>query len=136
MSKILTTENILSLRVAISHGFVIGFDNSVLSIHKLIKMNTVSSNRPMYLLWEKFMIIHCRKTRNLDEFPFRMAYNLQISKSFSPSRSIVRDIYLTTNLSFRQASKSNLCIHFGIKISSASHRFRTKDPYEGSRTDC
>jgi hypothetical protein len=71
-------EKISSLRITYTHDFVERFDNGDLNIHKFIMMGSVSSNlnRPMYLLWIKFMIIHYRKARNPNEFPFCMANNL------------------------------------------------------------
>ena len=65
------TEKILNLRITVSHDFVEGCYNGDLNIHKFIKMSSISSNRS-YLLWGKFIIIHYRKARNSNEFPFRM----------------------------------------------------------------
>ena len=50
-----------------------------------------SSNKP-YLLREKFVVIHCRKARNPNDFPFRMIQYLWNTRSLSPSRSMIRYI--------------------------------------------
>ena len=51
-----------------SYEFVYRFDKSDLNIHKF---NSVSSIMPYHdLLREEFVIMHHRKSRNLNDFPF------------------------------------------------------------------
>ena len=48
-------------------------DNGNLNIHKLFKTGFVSSSRPyIVVLREKFVVMHDRKARNPNEFPFGM----------------------------------------------------------------
>ena len=88
-------------------------------------MCSISSIRP-YLLWDKFVVIHYRKARNPDEFPFYGNISLD-TRSNIPPRSMMWDsMYLMTNLIIGQPSTSNLCINFRSNVSFTSQRFRTK----------
>ena len=71
MNKILTAEKILSLHITSSYEGMGGMIRGRLNVHRFVKISSVGSNTT-YRLREKFVIIHCRKARNLDQFSFRM----------------------------------------------------------------
>ena len=70
MNKILMTEKILSLRITSSYEDVGGIIKGEPNVDSF-KIGSVGSNTT-YHLREKFVIIHCRKARNLDQFSFCM----------------------------------------------------------------
>ena len=116
-----------------SYEFVYRFDKSDLIIHKF---NSVSSIMPYHdLLREEFVIMHHRKSRNLNDFPFCAVkylwrYKITLVRLEAAWYEIIGDIHIRTNFVGGQPSSSYLCISFCFKISCTSDRFRTKITYD------
>ena len=88
-------------------------------------MVQVGSNTT-YFLREKFVIIHCGETRNLDQFSFCMFKYLWKQYQLVHLQTWNKNMYLRADLIVGQPSTSNLCINSCTKISYTTHRFRTK----------
>ena len=106
---------------------------------KLVRWAWAVSSNMSYpqVLWEEFIVIHCRKTRDFNEFSFCMVKYLFHTVSVTPSSCIIRKYtHLRTNFISGQPSSSSLFIYSCTEISYTTYRFWTKKTNNGRGPGC